>query len=69
MVVATGAYLTPRIPVFASELDPNIVQLHSSEYRNPSQLREGGALVVGPGDPPPAGFRPRPADVHPMPLE
>jgi putative flavoprotein involved in K+ transport len=50
VVVATGAYLTARIPRFATELDPNIVQLHSSEYRNPSQLREGGVLVVGAGN-------------------
>jgi len=50
VVVATGAYRTPRIPAFASELDPSIVQLHSSEYRNPSQLREGAALVVGAGN-------------------
>jgi putative flavoprotein involved in K+ transport len=50
VVVATGGYQSPRIPVFASELDPNIVQLHSSEYRNPAQLREGSVLVVGAGN-------------------
>jgi putative flavoprotein involved in K+ transport len=49
-VVATGGYQTPRVPDFASELDPSIVQLHSSEYRNPSQLRDGGVLVVGAGN-------------------
>jgi putative flavoprotein involved in K+ transport len=47
VVVASGAYQSPRIPAFAPELDPGIVQLHSSEYRDPSQLQEGGALVVG----------------------
>ena len=47
VVVASGAYQSPRIPTFAPELDPGIVQLHSSEYRDPSQLQEGGALVVG----------------------
>jgi putative flavoprotein involved in K+ transport len=50
VVVATGGYQAPRIPVFASELHPDIVQLHSSEYRSPSQLREGGVLVVGAGN-------------------
>jgi putative flavoprotein involved in K+ transport len=50
VVVATGAYQTPRIPAFASELDPAIVQMHPTEYRNPSQLREGGVLVVGAGN-------------------
>jgi putative flavoprotein involved in K+ transport len=47
VVVASGAYQHPRVPPFAAELDPSLVQLHSSEYRNPSQLQEGGVLVVG----------------------
>jgi len=47
VVVASGAYQSPWVPAFATELDPGIVQLHSSEYRNPSQLQEGGVLVVG----------------------
>jgi putative flavoprotein involved in K+ transport len=47
VVVATGAYHTPRIPAFASELDPAIAQMHSSQYRRPSQLHDGGVLVVG----------------------
>jgi len=50
VVVATGGYQAPRIPSFASELDPNIVQLHSSRYRNPSQLEDGAVLVVGAGN-------------------
>jgi putative flavoprotein involved in K+ transport len=47
VVVAAGAYQRPRIPAFAPELDPGILQLHSSQYRDPSQLQEGGVLVVG----------------------
>src|SRR4029453_1227696 len=47
VVVATGAYHEPRVPMFARELKPEIRQLHSSEYRNPAQLRSGGVLVVG----------------------
>ena len=50
VVIATGAHGSPRIPAFANELDRSIVQLHSAEYRNPSQLREGGVLVVGAGN-------------------
>ena len=50
VVLATGAYHHPRVPAFAPELDPAIMQLHSSEYRNPSQLRDGGTLVVGAGN-------------------
>jgi putative flavoprotein involved in K+ transport len=47
VVVATGAYIHPRIPDFAAELHPGIRQLHSSRYRNPSQLVDGAVLVVG----------------------
>jgi putative flavoprotein involved in K+ transport len=50
VVVATGPFQQPHIPAFASELDPQIVQLHSSAYRNPDQLQEGGVLVVGAGN-------------------
>jgi putative flavoprotein involved in K+ transport len=51
VVVATGAYQIPTVPAFASQLDPGIVQLHSSDYRGPSQLRDGGGvLVVGAGN-------------------
>jgi putative flavoprotein involved in K+ transport len=50
VVVATGFYGTPSAPGFAGELDPGIVQMHSSEYRDPSQLRPGGVLLVGAGN-------------------
>jgi putative flavoprotein involved in K+ transport len=50
VVVATGFYGTPVVPEFASELDPRIVQMHSSAYRDPSQLRPGGVLLVGAGN-------------------
>jgi len=50
VVVATGTFQNPKVPTFASELDPEIVQLHSSEYRNPDQLQEGGVLAVGAGN-------------------
>ena len=50
VVVASGANQNPRVPPFASELDPSIVQLHSSEYLGPSQLQDGGVLLVGVGN-------------------
>jgi putative flavoprotein involved in K+ transport len=50
VVVAMGNYQVPRVPRLASRLDPRIVQLHSMEYRNPGQLREGGVLIVGAGN-------------------
>jgi putative flavoprotein involved in K+ transport len=50
VVVATGAYPHPRVPSFAAELDQGILQLHSSAYRRPAQLGNGGVLVVGAGN-------------------
>ena len=50
VVVAMSSWQRPRIPDFASELDPGIVQLHVAEYRNPGQLQEGDVLVVGAGN-------------------
>lgn len=47
VVVASGTFQSPVTPAFADELDPDILQLHSNDYRNPSQLREGPVLVVG----------------------
>jgi putative flavoprotein involved in K+ transport len=50
VVVAMSTFQVPRVPPFATELRPDIVQLHSAGYRNPSQLQEGGVLVVGAGN-------------------
>ena len=50
VIVASGADRDPRVPAFSRELDPGIVQMHSSAFRNPSQLRDGGVLVVGAGN-------------------
>jgi len=47
VIVASGPFREPNIPAFAEELDPSIQQLHSHEYRNPAQLRQGPVLVVG----------------------
>ena len=49
VVVATGSYGKPRLPAVSSEVPDRIVQLHSSRYRNPAQLPDGAALVVGTG--------------------
>ena len=50
VVVAMATYQEPRIPAFAAELASEIRQLHSREYRRPSQLQPGGVLVVGAGN-------------------
>ena len=49
VVVATGNYHQAKIPRIAEKLANNILQLHSSEYKNPESLPEGEVLVVGSG--------------------
>ena len=48
VVVATGAFHHPVIPDLVPP-DAGVKQIHSNEYRNPSQLPEGAVLVVGAG--------------------
>jgi putative flavoprotein involved in K+ transport len=50
VIVAMANYQEPYIPDFASRLSPDIVQMHSHAYRNPSQLNAGATLVVGVGN-------------------
>ena len=50
IIVATGAYSNPYTPDFAAKLNPSVIQLHSSVYRNTSQLPPGEVLVVGAGN-------------------
>jgi putative flavoprotein involved in K+ transport len=50
VVVAMANYQRPHIPGFAGQLGEGIVQLHSVDYRNPTQLREGPVLLVGAGN-------------------
>jgi putative flavoprotein involved in K+ transport len=50
VVVATGHHALPNIPMEpATRLPAGITQLHTSHYRNPQQLPDGGVLVVGAG--------------------
>ncbi|MEZ5825247.1 MAG: NAD(P)-binding domain-containing protein [Geminicoccaceae bacterium] len=48
IVAATGPFQKPVMPPIVPA-DAGIDQLHSVDYRNPQQLREGGVLVVGGG--------------------
>ncbi|WP_442852992.1 flavin-containing monooxygenase [Bacillus sp. UNC41MFS5] len=50
IVVATGPFHTPKLPSFAKEQSTHVVQLHSSQYKNRSQLKSGAVLVVGGGN-------------------
>lgn len=49
VVIATGEYERPVVPPYATNLDSSIQQIHSGDYRRPSQIPEGGTLIVGTG--------------------
>ncbi|MFC7686371.1 NAD(P)-binding domain-containing protein [Ureibacillus sp. GCM10028918] len=48
--MATGAFQSPRIPSFSRNISEDVFQIHSTQYKNPSQLKEGNVLVVGGGN-------------------
>ncbi|HWM73805.1 MAG TPA: FAD-dependent oxidoreductase, partial [Nocardioides sp.] len=50
VVVATGPFQVPLVPAIAERLDPEVVQLHSTEYRSPDAIPNGPVLVVGGGN-------------------
>jgi putative flavoprotein involved in K+ transport len=50
VVVAMSSWQRPKIPTFAFDLDPGIIQLHVASYKNPGQLRAGDVLIVGAGN-------------------
>jgi putative flavoprotein involved in K+ transport len=47
VVIASGWCDRPRVPAVAGGLAPDVLQVAPSDYRNPSQLPDGGVLVVG----------------------
>jgi putative flavoprotein involved in K+ transport len=49
VVLAISAYHVPNIPRTAERLQPSVMQVHSSQYRNPARLPAGEVLVVGSG--------------------
>lgn len=54
VVVATGPFQVPFVPPIADGLHATVMQIHSADYRNPTQLPEGRVLVVGGGN---SGFQ------------
>lgn len=48
LIVATGPFQRPVVPAIAPQ-DDRLAQMHSAAYRNPTQLPEGGVLIVGAG--------------------
>jgi putative flavoprotein involved in K+ transport len=54
VVVATGPFQVPYVPLVARRLDSSVAQLHSAGYRNPQGVPHGPVLVVGGGN---SGFQ------------
>ncbi|CAK6471646.1 putative oxidoreductase CzcO [Peribacillus frigoritolerans] len=50
VVIATGPFQTPFFPEFSKVLSENTYQVHSSDYKNSMQLKDGSVLVVGGGN-------------------
>ncbi len=47
IVIASGGQNKIRVPSFAKDVSPRILQLHTCDYKNPGQLPDGNVLVVG----------------------
>ncbi|MET3697896.1 putative flavoprotein involved in K+ transport [Bacillus oleivorans] len=50
VVIASGAFQKPYIPIGLNESKHDMFQMHSSSYRAPSQIPDGPVLVVGGGN-------------------
>jgi putative flavoprotein involved in K+ transport len=50
VVIATGPFQTPRVPLIAPNLVAEVHQLHSSDYRRPDDISDGPVLVAGGGN-------------------
>ena len=50
VVVATGPFQVPRIPPIAGQLAPDVFQVHSTGYTEPSDVPAGTVVVVGGGN-------------------
>lgn len=50
VVIASGPFHKPFIPDSAKNLDSDVWQLHSVDYKKPSQVPNGDVLVVGGGN-------------------
>lgn len=50
IIIATGPFTVPFIPNLPGKLSQSVVQIHSSAYRNSSQLKKGITVVAGAGN-------------------
>ena len=49
VVLSSGAFGNYKVPNISSNINQNIFQIHSAEYKNFNQLPPGGVMVVGSG--------------------
>lgn len=49
VVVATGPYHEPSIPIFSASLPSTVYQVTANRYTNPNELPPGHVLIVGSG--------------------
>jgi putative flavoprotein involved in K+ transport len=49
VVLATGAFQRPAIPMISRQLSPDVAQFTSESYKHPCQVPSGRVLVVGDG--------------------
>ncbi|TDN89086.1 putative flavoprotein involved in K+ transport [Salegentibacter sp. 24] len=54
VIIATGPFHIPYTPSFSKKISEEVFQIHSNYYKNPGQLKQGPAMVVGAGD---SGFQ------------
>ena len=47
VVIASGGFNRPKVPAAAEDLPSHVASVTAFEYRRPTQLSEGGVLVVG----------------------
>ena len=47
VVIATGPFQVPFIPPMAKDIDADVFQIHSIDYRRPDSIPSGKVLVVG----------------------
>ena len=50
LVVATGPFHTPYLPPIVADLSDEVLQVHTSSYKNERQLKDGPVLIVGAGN-------------------
>ncbi|PEX82054.1 flavin-containing monooxygenase [Bacillus cereus] len=50
VIIASGGFQKPFIPLFLQRLASNVFQIHSSQYKSPLQIPKGKVLVVGGGN-------------------